>query len=258
MAERFLSIDGGNTRLKATLFTPQADAEVFVFAPGDAEGLLSLIERKGVESAAMAGVGHIDGRLVESLRMVLDERFMLITPGIELPISVNYDDPRHLGLDRKATAVAAAREYPGFRCIVIDAGTALTCDIVTPDGFMAGSISPGLSMRFRALHEFTAALPLVDSDGDLSSAQSFASSTEGAIRAGAVRGFVDEVAGAINRAAASYAITTAIITGGNSNLIMESLERGDNIDLNVTRIIHDPHLLAKGIRVIYRHNENEI
>ncbi len=80
-----------------------------------------------------------------------------------VPIGNAYRSPETLGLDRLAAAVGAATLFPGRNVLVIDCGTALTIDTVTADGvFRGGCISPGLRMRLRALHDYTAALPLCE------------------------------------------------------------------------------------------------
>ncbi|MDE5903400.1 MAG: type III pantothenate kinase [Muribaculaceae bacterium] len=265
MAHGFLAVDAGNTRLKATWLPEEGEPGVWHFGSEAQDELLALIERYAPDGAAMASVGHTDTRLVESLRMALGGNFLLLTPETLLPIRVRYDNPRTLGIDRKATAVAAAAEWGGSRCLVIDAGTALTCDVVADGEFLEGSISPGLQMRFRALHEFTALLPEIDVKPGDEVGPAFGQSTLESIRTGVLRGYMDEVCGAITGRGHEYSGTTvALITGGDAPLIMRRLDeircRKSRYaeELSRTEIVYDPYLLAKGLRAIYRHNENEI
>ena len=265
MAHGFLAVDAGNTRLKATWLPEAGEPEVCYFGADAHEELLGLIERRQPEGGAMASVGHTDTRLVESLRIALEGNFMLLTPETKLPIGVTYDNPRTLGIDRKATAVAAAAGWPESRCLVIDAGTALTCDVVAAGVFMEGSISPGLRMRFRALHEFTALLPEIMVSPDDGPVPAFGRSTCESIRTGVVRGYMDEVCGAISgRGHNGSGITVALVTGGDAPMIMRHIERIRHCEgryaeeFSEIEIVYDPYLLAKGLRAIYRHNENEI
>ncbi|MDE6009976.1 MAG: type III pantothenate kinase [Muribaculaceae bacterium] len=260
----FLAIDGGNSRLKATLF-PKADGEpeVKIFDSDDTDDLLAYISDCGAASGAMACVSHVDPRLLETLRLVFRERFLAVTPSTELPIGVSYPRPETLGIDRKATAVAAHDLYPCERSLVIDAGSAVTCDVVGPEGFIRGSISPGLSMRLRALHEFTARLPQVARPVAGEALPEWARTTEGAILSGVAAGFLNEVlADIVNLGAGVYGAVRVLLTGGDAAYILNGLPRlpllaAQREALEKISIVHEPHLLAKGVRAIYIHHENE-
>lgn len=261
--EGFLAIDIGNSRLKATWFAPGGETDIKVFTPEDTDGILRLAETLGARHAAMACVGHVDSRLVESMRFALSDKFLLITPQTQLPIELSYPNPETLGLDRKATSVAVAQDYPNDKCLVIDAGSALTCDLVADRKFLGGSISPGLFMRFRALNEFTAALPLVEPDDFENYSTGFASDTAGAIKNGIINGFMHEIAGDILLASAQFLpLDRVVITGGDGPFVRELLETG-NVGrsmremLSQIKITYESHLLAKGMRAIYTHHENE-
>lgn len=261
----FLAIDGGNTRLKATFFSGKDEAEVWVYPSADAEGLLRLIEELRVTRGAMVSVGYLDPRLAESLRHLLGDSFMMVTPSTKLPLKISYAHPETLGLDRKATSVAAASMYPDERVLVIDAGSALTCDIVAGNAFISGSISPGLTMRFRSLHDYTAKLPEVSADeyavGEL---KAFSCDSRGAIYSGVVNGYLNEIAGDIVGAAQTVGIPDRVIfTGGDAGFIVRHLEtyrsfRECRDMIDKIKITYDPHLLAKGVRAIYHYHEHEL
>jgi type III pantothenate kinase len=82
----------------------------------------------------------------------------------DLPIRVNVDEPHKVGLDRLLGAVAAkAMSLPETPAITVDVGTAVTVNLIDSDGvFQGGAIFPGPRLMGRALHEFTAKLPLID------------------------------------------------------------------------------------------------
>ena len=256
---RFISIDGGNTRLKVTLFPEGFDPleekgeypEVRCFSASDSDALMEWVEEICADGnpvdCAMAVVGHVDPRLTESLRKRLgDERFLLVTPSTRLPIGLRYATPHTLGLDRKAAACGAFALYGGGDMLmVIDAGSALTIDIVDEYGnFSGGNISPGLMMRFRALHEFTASLPMIETPERDFSRKGF--DTRSAIIAGVEGGWVDEVAAMIRRGIAA-GVKRVLLCGGDAGLLSELLER-ENLKVNIH---HVPHLVALGLRVIY-------
>lgn len=263
MESQFLSIDGGNTRLKATLLPSKAEEnagvmpEVRCFDSDDVEGVMEWVEElcaagRGPE-CAIAVVGHGNPRLAESLRARLgDERLTVVTSRTELPITLAYTTPLTLGLDRKAAACAAAGLFPGSKVMVVDAGTALTIDIVDGNGvFLGGNISPGLSMRLRALHDFTAALPLVEPSQEL---PTIGTDTRSAIIAGAEGGWIDEVAANVERGARD-GVEYVLLCGGDAGLLNRLLGerlKEKNIDL---KILNLPHLVAIGMRMIYRQHE---
>ena len=79
-----------------------------------------------------------------------------------MPIRNVYRTPQTLGRDRLAAAVGATVLFPGRNVLIVDFGTAVTIDLVTADAtYRGGCISPGVQLRFGALHDHTAALPLV-------------------------------------------------------------------------------------------------
>ena len=99
--------------------------------------------------------------------------------------------PGTLGADRIAAALGAAELFPGKDCLIFDFGTAITVDLVTSDRrFMGGNISPGLSLRLRALHEHTGRLPLVSPSAPV---RMYGRNTAEAISNGVVLGIMFEV-----------------------------------------------------------------
>lgn len=278
----FLAVDIGNTRIKAT-FLPDIpenggasgagesgllkenpeSAEVRYFGFGDADRMMEWVDALSSRlrlCGAMSAVGAFDPRLAESLRIALGERFLLMTAGTPLPIGIKYGTPDTLGMDRKATACAAAARYPGRMLAVADAGTALTIDIVDRDGtFICGNISPGLQLRLKSLNDHTARLPLLNA-GEMPEgfAPEWGDDTRNAIWAGALQGWIDEIVCSFGRAH-RIGVRHMIITGGDMPrlrpLISGRLKAEGMTDIVID---YDRHLLAEGMREIYRHHENEI
>ncbi len=263
VSEGFLAVDCGNTRLKATWMPEAGEYVTAWFASDDAEGIVAFAEAHDARRGAMASVGHVDSRLVETLRNALHEDFLLVTPSTVMPVALDYADATTLGVDRKATAVAAAMLWPGESVIVADAGTALTVDVVSDGRFAGGNISPGLSMRFEALHRYTARLPLVRASEWHGQLPLFGGSTHDAILAGVCQGMLGELQRYVSMGARQYGATRLVLTGGDAPMLLhwwrESLHSEDSsTPSNNIEIDYDPHLLAKGLRAIYMHHENEI
>ena len=141
--------------------------------------------------------------------------------------SIESTDPH----DRIAAAVGAWARFPGSDLLVIDAGTAITIDLVRADHtYLGGNISPGTSMRFRALHEFTANLPLVKTEGRPGM---MGEDTGSAIRSGVVRGIVFELQGYINEQKIRYPDLKVVMTGGDAKIFEKMLKNTIFVDSNL-------------------------
>jgi len=160
--------------------------------------------------------------------------FIELNANTPLPIENCYISKDTLGNDRIAAAVGANNLYPGTNLLIIDAGTAITYDIVNDkDQFLGGSISPGLQMRFKALHHFTGNLPMV-TKGKFN--KPFGRTTEEAIRAGIQHGLVFEVDKTIDKFKEFYKNLKVIITGGDANFFDMKLKNSFFVDFNLTAI----------------------
>ena len=163
---------------------------------------------------------------------------------LRLPFVNAYATPDTLGLDRIAAVAGAAALHPGLPCLVVDAGTCITFDLLTADGvYRGGNISPGVRMRLRAMHEQTAALPLVAPDA--AETGLLGVSTETALRKGAQLGASLEIEAFVARCAAEQAGLRVLLTGGDADLLAAPLK---------TKIFATPHLVLHGLHEILRLN----
>jgi type III pantothenate kinase len=217
-------IDIGNTNAKYVLSEgTQLVGEVYRCAHADIVASVVIIcAEHNVSEGMLASVAECGDDVLEQLRATgLDIRpFNVQCP---LPITVDYATPETLGADRVAAVVGAVARFGKCRMLVIDAGTAVTYDYVNADGcYVGGCISPGLSMRFKALNTFTSKLPLVDvSDYK----QSIGDSTASAIASGVLDGFRYEVNGYINQFCVNNNETNKIIvTGGDHKYLVLPLK----------------------------------
>lgn len=160
-----------------------------------------------------------------------------------LPLENRYGSPETLGRDRLAAAAGANAMFPGKNLLIIDAGTAITIDFVTSgNAYMGGNISPGMSMRFRSLNEFTDNLPLVKP-----ARQKFhmGLTTEDAIRSGVQYGIIFELDEYINRQKFRYPDLHVILTGGDAMFFEKKLKNS---------IFVDPDLNLHGLHSILDYN----
>jgi type III pantothenate kinase len=148
-----------------------------------------------------------------------------------LPLKINYNSVETLGMDRIAAAIGATQHFPGKNLLVIDAGTAITVDFVDDQKkYLGGNIIPGMSIRFKALHEHTDRLPLVQADHNF---QLLGTSTTEAIRAGVLNGIIFELEGYIRVLENKYPHLSVVITGGDAEFLMKHLKSTIFIDLNL-------------------------
>jgi type III pantothenate kinase len=145
-------------------------------------------------------------------------------------------------MDRVAAAVGAAAQAPGKNLLVIDIGTAITTDFVTADGiYRGGNISPGPELRFRALHQFTEKLPLVEAEGDV---PPLGYDTQTAIRAGVIGGTVRELDSLIDEYRQKHGVLT-FLTGGWAFYFESKLK---------SPIFADGNLVLQGLNEILNYN----
>jgi type III pantothenate kinase len=157
-----------------------------------------------------------------------------LSAATSIPIRVDYRTPETLGMDRIAAAVGAWSIYPGEELLVIDAGTAITMDRVSSEGiFLGGKISPGLRMRFEALHSFTDKLPLVDAFTQWTFP---GKETREAIAGGVLEGTIYELTGTIGSLQKQYPQLKVIITGGDADFFAKNLKSPIfvHFNLNIT------------------------
>lgn len=194
--------------------------------------------------------GAIVSSVVNYSREIIDYLNNLYNLCIELdhatpiPLQNMYRTPDTLGYDRIAAAVGAHTICPGKNVLVIDAGTAITYDIVTSKGeFLGGNISPGLEIRFKSLNKYTNRLPHLERPDE--KPQLVGSSTRAAIQSGVVNGLLFEIEGFIHAISKNYPKLKVVLTGGDANYFVGKLKSSIFVDLNLNLI---------GLNRILEHN----
>ena len=241
-----LTIDNGNTSVKVAFFIGTELVATNRFMRRDVRLLDRFISTYKPDSAIMCSTASSEAsKRVEELIGQRCRRVLDLTHETPIPISLGYRTPQTLGRDRIATAVGAWSIAQGDDVLVIDAGTAITYDLVTADGcFVGGNIAPGLRLRFKSLHEHTGRLPLVDAEGET---PVMGYDTLTAIRSGVMLGLLGEIRSCIATLRQSHPGLTVFLTGGDGKLLHSRLcEEG---------IIYQEHLAAEGLNRIYLYNE---
>ncbi|MDR2499359.1 MAG: type III pantothenate kinase [Tannerellaceae bacterium] len=226
-----LLIEQGNSSAKVAIYNKGIREASFVYEKFDTAAMQPLFELYKLRYGIMSSVIMPDEELQTELRKRL-ERFIWLDEQVPTPLVVKYKTPATLGKDRLAAVVGAFHIKPGHDSLVIDAGTAITYDLVDSTGaYLGGNISPGMNMRFKALHSYTKQLPLVT----ISEAEVplIGDSTETAIRSGVANGIVYEMDGVINKLRIRYPELFIFLTGGNSFYFARRLENITFADINL-------------------------
>lgn len=200
-------------------------------------------------SGIYSSTAGVDARLAGSLTRLLPQGCLVLTGSTPLPIRNDYATPHTLGTDRIAEAVGAADRYPGENLLIVDAGTCITLDVVADGAYLGGNISPGIALRFKAMHEHSAALPEVKL-GLHEEFPPFGRDTVNALKAGVLLGVWHEISGTYVMARHIFKVTRMILTGGDAPLLFPVVGQESP---NVTMA---DDLVMTGLLKILQYNES--
>lgn len=204
----YLIIDAGNTRTKTVTYTDDLIVQQDFFLKNEFDKLFNFINSI-----------HYDFALLSSVLSEEETKFIQnhllnckLLREVKIPIKIEYKTPQTLGSDRIANAVASIHKVKGNR-LIIDVGTCIKFDFVdTRNVFLGGSISPGIELRYRALHEFTGKLPYLSKTTE---ARHLGQSTSDCIHSGVMKGIQEEINGFIRFYENQYEDLTIFVTGGD-------------------------------------------
>jgi len=238
-----LIIDVGNSFVKLAVF----QSDVLKFKEKVALDLMndtvSKLKAKypKIKDAIISSVNNLPEEDTHILAQYF--RVLTVTAKTKLPFKNRYETPTTLGVDRLALISAAVQQYPKKNALVIDAGTCVTYDFIDANNtYYGGAISPGLSMRYKALNNLTANLPLLHPEVPKSF---IGMSTAQAIHSGVVNGLVNEIDGVINQYIQEYTDLTVILTGGDANFLSKQLK---------SSIFANSNFLLEGLNYILKYN----
>jgi len=215
-----LVLDIGNTRVKAALFQGQELTELRYFRSQD-EVWNDIAFIRQAQAAIIGTVVNDTERLADKLSTLFPVQFF--KSSTQLPLENAYQSASTLGSDRLAASIGAYTLYPSANVLVIDAGTCIKYNFTTAaNQYLGGGISPGLAMRFKALHHYTGKLPLVEPGSDIPAL--VGRDTQQSILSGVIAGSVAEIDGIIGRYSAQYPGLISVITGGDSEYLAKQLK----------------------------------
>jgi type III pantothenate kinase len=217
-----LIIDAGNSLLKIAVFDRNKMVHLDTVELSRFREMVKRTFDKfpGIRYAMVSSVVTLDKKDIDVLSIFC--KVHILDHSYRTPFKNSYATPRSLGVDRIALATAAFYFNPGRNTLVIDAGTAVTYDMLNDYGeYLGGAISPGLRMRYKALHEQTARLPLLE-QRDIP--DFIGNTTETSIHSGVVYGLTYEIEGAISQYTRRFKDLTVILTGGDSQFLSKRLK----------------------------------
>jgi type III pantothenate kinase len=237
-----LALDIGNSAVKAGFFGESGLIKSFRFSSFNYQRLNALLARYHPENAIVSTVRkeNIPGedRFIRHFRKVL-----VLSHQTPLPIKNLYETPETLGLDRLAGVAGAHSLFPHNPVLVIDAGTAITYDLIDAEGnYPGGNISPGMTLRFQSLHQAAGRLPLIKPRENNAM---LGKNTREAIAAGVQNGIIYEMDQYIEQFKATYQTLKVLLTGGDCFFFDNKLKY---------HIFVEPNLILIGLNEILKFN----
>ena len=250
-----LVIDIGNTNIVLGLYRGQdlaASWRVSTDArrmPDEYAALLhSLFALRGLSAKDVQAVAiaSVVPPLITTFQELIERFFdchpFIVGPGVKTGVRVQFENPKEVGADRVANALAAFRRYGG-PAVVIDLGTATTLDAISAEGdYMGGAIAPGITIAAEALFQRTARLPRVEL---VTPKTAIGRNTVSGMQSGIVFGYVGLIEGLVSRFVRELGPSRVIATGGLAEVIARETPMIELVDANLT---------LDGIRMIYELN----
>jgi type III pantothenate kinase len=253
-----LTIDVGNTNIKCGVYSGEQLLTSFRLTTkqprtSDEYGMIlsDLLAINKIDKTAITGtiiasvVPSIMHALTGAIARYIGTTPLIVGPGIKTGIKIVTENPREIGADRIANAVAGYELYGG-PILVLDFGTATTYDLVTGDGcYTAGITAPGIRLSAQAMWEGTARLPEVEIKKPTSI---LAQETISSIQAGLVYGQIGQTEYIVKQVIkeTGYEDMKVVATGGLGRIVTEETEIIQIFNSNLT---------LEGLRLIYQKNQ---
>ena len=234
----YAALDVGNTLVKIGIFNADKLEEKYTF--NSLDEVRPILSKKSIQKIIISSVKQAYEDIIEELQ--LQQNTLTLNFHTPLPFNNLYRSAT-LGIDRIALVAGAQNYFKEQACLVIDMGTCITYDLIDSQGnYKGGAISPGLDMRFKCLHNFTARLPLVGKSDD---PVWLGDDTITSIQSGVIHGISGELNSFIAQYKKDHGDLKVILSGGNANYFESRIKAS---------IFAIPELLLVGLNAILRHN----
>lgn len=232
-----ICFDFGNTLKKVAIFKENELILVQNIVIEDEKSIIDvLIKFSPAKSILSSVVDHNPG--IENI-ISSKTSFKKLSANTSLPFTTPVSKPETIGSDRLALAAAAVTLFAGKNNLIVALGSCITYNFINyKNEFLGGSISPGLEMRLRSLHTFTAKLPLIEPEWQF---PLIGFDTKTNILSGVIFGITKEIEGIIDEYERRFNNFNVVLTGGDSPYFAQHLKN---------KIFADPQLIFKGLYAI--------
>lgn len=236
-----ICLDFGNTRQKIALFEENVLKEVIVLDAEPVDQLNRAIKNFRPHKSILSSV--IDHSPEIEVILKSHTNFHKLSNHSRLPFTIPVGKPETVGADRLAIAAAAVFLFPGKNTLAIGLGSCITYNFINQlNELIGGSISPGMEMRFKAMHQFTAKLPLVRAEWNV---PLVGYDTKTNLQSGVILGMAKEIEGIIEAYQEKFRNFNAVLTGGDIQMFEPHFKN---------KIFADPDLIFKGLYAISQIN----
>lgn len=236
-----LCLDFGNTRLKAGIFDNDTFKEEIVLNDDSKTSVEAVLKKYNPQRSILSSV--IDHNPDIDALLATATKFHRLSNLTKLNFKATVSKPETIGADRLALCAAAVHFYPNKHNLVIGLGSCITYNFINQDHeFLGGAISPGMEMRFKSMHDYTAKLPLVQKDYNF---PVIGYDTKTNLQSGVLAGITFEIEGCIDFYAQRYGNFNVVLTGGDAGYFARHLKN---------KIFADLKFLFKGLYAISEAN----
>lgn len=231
-----LVVDAGNTFIKVGVFDSDNLIKFFKWEyQNDIQLYLEEIKRSfTIKNVIYSSVVHLD--LLNVFRLFFSD-IIVVSSNSVFPFKIEYNTPETVGVDRLIGLTSAYYLSLEKPFLVIDIGTCITYDYVNKNNeYEGGGISPGISLRFKSMHQFTSKLPLVSYLNEPPSL--IGDSTVNCLKSGVWYGILGEINFIIQRYQENNVDLQVFLTGGDTFLFVDDIK---------SKIFARPNLLLEGL-----------
>ncbi|WP_299885378.1 type III pantothenate kinase [uncultured Lacinutrix sp.] len=238
-----LIIDVGNTYTKLAVFKRDKIKDKERVKTKKIIEVIEKLQEKydDLKVGIVSSVGKLDQKTLDFLEKNL--QLTILSHKTRIPFTNLYGTPKTLGIDRIALVCASVEQFPNENVLIIDAGTCITFDFINhKNEYLGGAISPGIRMRYKAMHNQTANLPLLKTEVPKTIV---GNSTASSMHSGVVNGVLREIDGNIEQYVKEFGDLTIILTGGDAKMLSKQLK---------SSIFANSNFLLEGLNFILQYN----